>query len=110
MEQHKNYKTFEEAKAIWNSRVRHFDGDQVAFYVVTPDKEDELIGIEKEEDMKLETSFEIVAVGTGKNSEHVKAGDRVIPKPQGMNVVYPVFIDDCGFMVLPTSYIAVVLN
>lgn len=107
---HKNYKTFEEAKQIWNNNVKNLLSDFVVTYVEPEEVKDELIGIENpNEELKIDIKMPILA--TGKKVEEVSAGDMVLFDPRMYQTSsIPTIIDDCLFWLTPSRSVIAVLN
>jgi hypothetical protein len=106
---HKNYKTFEEASKVWETKVKELFSDYLVFYDEPVEEKEQLIGIEVEEKHEIDIKKKILAVGV--KTEKLTSGDYVLLDPRMyMTQSQPTIIDDCLFWLTPSRAAIATLN
>lgn len=108
--QFKNYKTFEEAKEVWDSSVQKLRSDHVVFYIEPrEEKEVKMIGIENADDeAEVSMTFKVLAVG--EKVEDITPNQEVVIHPSSERLVFPIFLKDCLFTAMSSNMIVATLK
>lgn len=104
----KNYKTWEEAKEVWEKNVKSLTSDWVIFYQEPEEEKDELLGVEELNTKPLNASIKILAAG--EKCEKARANDIVVLDMEGFMRQKPIMIEDCLYVAVSDRVIIAYLN
>ncbi len=101
----KNFRSWDEAAKIWNDNVLEADNDYAIFYVLLPEPKEQLIGVENVDDeFNIDHRMKILSVGD--KVTKYKQGDNVLLRPESNRTWFPIFIEDCSYVVMSSAMIA----
>lgn len=104
----KNYKSFDEAKEVWNKNVKVLNSDYVISYDEPKKEKDELLGVENIDDKEWTLFMPVLAVGEACSKTSVN--DKIIINPSALMNQIPIIIDDCVFIAFSEKSIVGYLN